>query len=168
MQSLDVISINIWQILISLCNLLILFLIVKKFLFKPVRNMLAKREEEIGAQYEKAAEAEKTANEHRDEWEKKLAGAKADAGRIVDNATKQAEYRSGRIVADAKEKADSIVRQAQSQAALEQKKAQSEIKKEIVDVSTVLTEKMLHREINADDHRTIIDSVIAEMGENDD
>ena len=43
-----------------------------------------------------------------------------------------------------------------------------EIKKEIVDVSTVLTEKMLHREINADDHRTIIDSVIAEMGENDD
>ena len=40
-QSLDIISVNIWQILISLINLLLLFLIIKKFLFKPVQNMLA-------------------------------------------------------------------------------------------------------------------------------
>ena len=40
MPSLDVISINLWQILISLCNLLILFLILKKFLYKPVRRVM--------------------------------------------------------------------------------------------------------------------------------
>ncbi len=33
MQSLDVISVNLWQILISLCNLLILYLILKQFLY---------------------------------------------------------------------------------------------------------------------------------------
>ena len=37
MQNLDVISVNIWAIIASLCNLLILTLIVKKFLFKPVK-----------------------------------------------------------------------------------------------------------------------------------
>ena len=42
MQSLEVISVNIWHILISLCNLLILFLIVKRFLFKPVKKALEK------------------------------------------------------------------------------------------------------------------------------
>ena len=54
MQSLEVISVNFWQILISLLNLLILFLLFKKFLFKPVNNMLAKRQSEIDAKYEEA------------------------------------------------------------------------------------------------------------------
>ena len=52
MQTLEVISVNLWQILISLLNLLILFLLFKKFLFKPVNNMLAKRQSEIDEKYE--------------------------------------------------------------------------------------------------------------------
>ena len=42
MQSLDVISVNIWQIVISLANLALLFLLLKKFLYQPVKRMLAK------------------------------------------------------------------------------------------------------------------------------
>ena len=48
MQSLDVISINIWQIIISLCNLLIIYLILRKFLYAPVRKMLDEREQAVG------------------------------------------------------------------------------------------------------------------------
>ena len=44
MQPLDIISINIWQIVISLINLVILFFIVKKILFEPVKKMVAERE----------------------------------------------------------------------------------------------------------------------------
>ena len=44
MPTLDVVSVNIWQILISLANLVIIFLIVKKFLFAPVQRMLAERQ----------------------------------------------------------------------------------------------------------------------------
>ena len=51
---------------------------------------------------------------------------------------------------------------------LERRKAKEDIKKEIVEVSGVLAEKMLEREINKDDHRAIIDSVIEEIGEGDD
>ena len=43
MQNLSVISINIWQILISLVNLLLLTLAIKKFLFKPVQKVLETR-----------------------------------------------------------------------------------------------------------------------------
>ena len=69
MQSLDVISVNIWQILISLANLLILFLMFKKFLFKPVNNMLEKRQSEIDAQYEAAEEAKRSAQEDKLLWD---------------------------------------------------------------------------------------------------
>ena len=59
MQTLEVISVNLWQILISLLNLLILFLLFKKFLFKPVNDMLAKRQSEIDARYDAADEAKR-------------------------------------------------------------------------------------------------------------
>ena len=47
MQSLDVISVNVWQILFSLANLLLLFILIKKLLFKPVKNVLDKRQESL-------------------------------------------------------------------------------------------------------------------------
>ena len=64
MQSLDVISVNLWQILISLANLLILFLIIKKFLYAPVKNILAKRESEIENRYSEAGKAIEEASCH--------------------------------------------------------------------------------------------------------
>ena len=72
MQSLDVISVNLWQILISLINLVLLFLIIKHFLFKPVKRMLALRQSEVDARYESAELAQKEAEASRTEWKNKL------------------------------------------------------------------------------------------------
>ena len=60
-------------------------------------------------------------------------------------------------------RADEIVRQAEADASLELKRAQDDIKREIVTVSTALTEKMLEREINEKDHRALIDSFIEDI-----
>lgn len=165
MQSLEVISINLWQILISLCNLLLLFLILKHFLFKPVKRVLAERQAALDKQYADADTAKNSAEESRQEWEKKLQNAQAEADNLIKKATTAADRRSDQIVSDAKEKADVIVRQAEVQAELEHKKAEAGIKKEIVDISAVLTEKMLGREIRTEDHRAIIDSFIEKIGE---
>ena len=56
MQSLEIISMNLWQILISLCNLLLLFLILKRFLYKPVKKVLDDRQAQLDLKYEKAKE----------------------------------------------------------------------------------------------------------------
>ena len=90
MQSLDVISVNLWQILISLINLVLLFLILKKFLLRPVKAVLAKRQDEIDQQYAAAQKAEDIANESRKVWEEKLSTADAKADAILQNATAQA------------------------------------------------------------------------------
>ena len=165
MQPLDVISINLWQILISLCNLLLLFLIIKKFLYKPVKRILQERQSALEEQYASAEEAKKQAEESRVSWEEKLQGAQAEADTLLQKETERARRRSSQIVSEAREKADTIVREAETQAALEHKKVQADIKKEIVDVSALLAEKMLRREIQQEDHRDIIDSVISEIGE---
>ena len=168
MQTLDVISVNIWQILISLLNLVLLFFILKKFLFKPVKNILAKRQSEIDSKYDVADQAINEAEQSRVEYEEKLSGAKAEADAILQTATDTAKRRGDKIVADAQQKADGIIRRAETEAELERKKAIDGIKQEIVSVSGAIAEKMIEREINTDDHRALIDSFIEEIGEDND
>lgn len=165
MQTLDVISVNLWQILISLANLAILFFLVKKLFYKPVKKILAKREEEINVHYSAAQQAESDALNSKKQYEEALSGASAEADSIIKDAAQKAKRRSDTIIDDAEQKAERIVRQAQQDAALERFKATDSIKREIVEVSSALSEKLLDREINADDHKALIDSFIEEIGE---
>ena len=167
MQTLDVISVNIWQILISLLNLYILFLIVKLFLFKPVKAVLAERQRELDTQYAAAEDAEREALANRRAWETKMLGAKAEADAIVQSAAERAKHRGDALMAEAKLRADSIVRLAENEADLERKKAVEGVRREIIEVSGALTEKILGREINAEDHRNLIQSFIETIGDED-
>ena len=165
MQTLGVISVNLWQILISLLNLLILFLLFKKYLYKPVNKMLEKRKSEIDARYDEADEAKRLAEEDKSLWNEKIGTVKAETDEMIKKAQESARHQGDTIVAKAKEQADGIIRQAQTQAELEMQKAQEGIKKEIVEVSTALANKLLEREINAEDHRDLIDSFIEKIGD---
>ncbi len=168
MQTLDIISVNIWQIIFSLANLLIIFLIVKKFLYKPVKKMLDERKSTIANEYSEATMAKEQALASQKEYEEKLQGAHAAADNLINNAVGIAEQREKEIIAKANAEADAIRRQAKEDAELERKKAEEGIRKEIVEVSSVLTEKMLEREVNMDDHRNFIDSFIESIGDEDD
>ena len=166
MQNLDIISVNLWSILISLANLLLLFWIVKKFLYKPVKKMLDARRENIDGSYKRAEEAEQTALLHKKEYEEKLLGAKEEAEEIIHSAVQTAKDREKDILTEAKSEADRILKRAEENAALELKKAENTIKEEIVEVSTLLSEKILKREINTEDHQSLIDDFINGIGEN--
>ena len=168
MQSLDVISVNFWQIVISLANLTILFLILKKFLFKPVQNVLEQRQKTLDSKYEAADKSVAEAEESKKAWEEKLRSAEGKADSIIKEATEDAKNHSDRIVAEARNTAEGIIRQAQNAAELERRSAEEGIKREIVDVSAALTEKILGREINMQDHRAMIDSFIAGIGDAND
>ena len=165
LQNLDVISVNLWQILISFVNLVLLFLILKKFFWKPVQSILAKRQAELDEQYEKAREAETTANRCREEWETTLSGAKDEADAILASATDSAKFRADAILAEASARAEGIVNEAKVEAELTQKKAKDQIRTEIVTLSSALAEKLLEREINEADHRVMIDAFLDEIGD---
>ena len=168
MQSLDIISVNLWQILISLCNLLLIFLIVKKFLFKPVKKMIAQRQEAVDEQLNAAIKDRESAAAQKAEWDQKMETAAKDADAIIEDATIAAKRRGESIVAAAQEKADGMVKQAETQIDLERQKASAEIREEIVTISTALAEKMLEREINPKDHQQLISNFMQEIGEDND
>ena len=165
MQTLDVISVNLWDILVSLLNLVLLFLVAKYFLYKPVKNILAKRRATIDGDYAAANEAKEAALSEKAAYDEKLLGAKEEAENVIKNAVSVAAAREKEIIAEAKEKADGILRKAESDAILERKKAEDSIKREIVEVSSALTEKLIEREVSNDDHKRFIDSFIEGIGD---
>ncbi len=168
MQTLDVISVNLWQMVVSLANLVLLFLIVKKFLYKPVKKMLETRQNTIQGEYDAASEAKEQANLDKIKYEEKLQSAKAEADEVIKSAVSVANQREKEIIAEARSKADGIIRQAENDAVLERKKAEDAVKKEIVEVSSLLTEKVLEREVSAEDHQHFIDSFIESIGDEND
>ena len=163
MQNLSVISVNIWQILISMVNLLILTLIIKKFLYKPVKKIMDARRAAIDEDYAQAKTAREEAEQTRQNYEEAMAAAKMTGDQIIADANRTAEFRSNEIVAEARERASEIRRQAEADAVLERKKAEDEMKHEIANVSAQLTGKLLQREINEEDHRELIDSFLKDL-----
>ena len=165
MPTLEILSINIWTILISLANLLIIFLILKKFLWKPVQKVMKQRQEMVDKQFADAAEAEAKANEDKAQWAEKLSTADDEAAARIAAADETARRHGERVVAEAKEKAQGIIRQAEAEAELERQKATASIRDEIADVSAELAQKMLEREISVEDHRAMIASFLDEVGD---
>ena len=166
MGNLQIVSFNLWQVLISLANLTLLYLGLKKFLYKPVKAVLENRKASIAKSYAEAEEYRTSANAAREEYAAKLATAHATADEIIHDATGLANKRSEKIVAEARIKADEIVRQGELEASMEKKKAMESIRRDITDVSAAMTEKLLKREMNEADHRSMIDEFLKDVGEN--
>ena len=167
MQPSEIITVNIWQIVVSLLNLVILFLIVKKFLYKPIKKTLKDREEKLEEKYTEADERLENAKNTESELNEKLSEADKAAEQIVSDATVVAETRKPEITREAQAEAVNIVRVAHAEAELERKKAQGDIKTQIVDVSLALSEKLIEREIKEEDHHNLIDSFISQIGDED-
>ena len=167
MQPSEIISVNLWQIVVSLLNLVILFLIIKKFLYQPVKNMLKSRQEKIDEKNSQAEAYLSEAEETKAQLEARLNDAENQADEILNEATVNATRRKEKILAEARDEADAIIRQAKTNAELEMKKAESDIKTQIVDVSFELSKKIIEREINKEDHHKLIDSFIEQIGDGD-
>jgi F-type H+-transporting ATPase subunit b len=98
MPTLEFLSVDFWQTIMAIGNLLILFLIVKKFLFKPINDILNKRAQEVDKIYSEAEELRTKAKENKDIYEDKLKNAKAETDLMIKSATERANHRGEEII----------------------------------------------------------------------
>ncbi len=159
-QYLELISLNVWHIVVTIANLFILVLILKKFLWKPVKKVVAERQNQVESIYKEATDSRDAAERDRLLYEEKLNNAQNEAEDIVRTATQKADRLSDEIVNEAKEKAVQTMKRAEEDIELEKKKAMNELKNEISGISVQIAESVVGREINEEDHRELIDSFI--------
>ena len=165
MQTLDVISVNLWQILISLANLLVMFLILKKFLFKPVQKVVAQREEQVGRIYEDANQDRNAAASMKQEYEARLATAREEADTLVRNAVTTAQRRGDAIVQEASNQASHLRQKAEEEIARDKRQMLLDVRSEISDMAVSIASKVVEREIDKKDHEHFVEEFIRNVGE---
>ncbi|MCI7179259.1 MAG: F0F1 ATP synthase subunit B [Schaedlerella sp.] len=165
MQVQELVSIVPWNFVATICNLFIQMYLIKRFLFKPINEILEKRRAKADAEIQEAVQAREEANAIKSEYEQNMLDAKNKANEILVSAQKTASIQSEEILKDAASQAAAIKAKAESDIAQERRKAVNEIKGEIGGMAVEIAGKVIEREISEADHAKLIDDFIANVGE---
>lgn len=161
----ELVTIVPWTFIATICNLFIQMYLIKRFLFKPINNILEKRKAMAEAVLTDARKAKEEAETMKADYEKSLASAKSEAGEILRTAQQTAAARSEAILAEANTQAAGIKAKAEADIRQERKKAVNDIKNEIGGIAMEIAGKVIEREISEDDHRKLISEFIENVGE---
>ena len=159
------ITLDGWTFLAQICNLMIQLLIFKKFLLKPVKQVIADRKAKADSEIADAQKLRTEAEAMKAEYEQNLQNARTEANQIVAAAQKTATARSEEIVGEARAQAAALKQKAEADIAQERKKAVNEVKDEIGGIAMEIASKVVEREIREEDHKDLIDEFIKNVGE---
>ena len=160
----EFLNVNFFTALFTLANTILLFLVLKKFLFKPVMKMITDRQKEIDDLYDAAGKAEEKAKALEQEYQQKLSVAAETGERMVKEAVKRGQDREEEIIRQANAEAAAILDKAAADIAMEKKKAINDAKDEISGMAMAIAEKVVGRELNEADQADLIDGFIAQLG----
>ena len=161
----DLVTIAPWTFIAQICNLFIQLYLIKRFLLKPINAVLEKRKEMATAEIKEAEKAKEEARAIKEEYEQNMAEAKEKANTLIANAQKSASLQSEEMIQEANKQAAAIKAKAESDIAQEKKKAVNELKGEIGGMAMEIAGKVIEREISEKDHEKLIDEFISNVGE---
>ena len=159
------IGVNLWTALFTLLNTLTVIFVGTKFLFKPIMEMIAKRQKEIDDMYAEADAAKTDAKAMQAEYQAKLNDAQATSDRIVKEAVARGQAREEEIIRQANADASAIMDKASADIAMEKKKALNDAKDEISDIAMAIAGKVVGRELTSADQSKLVDEFIDGLGD---
>ena len=165
METQSLVAVIPWTFIFTVVNLLLTILIVKKFLFGPINEVLEKRQKLSEQELTDARAAKLEATNLKAEYESSIADARAEATTIIQNAQKEAQAKADATIREAQEQATDIRARAAADIAQEKKKAINEAKDEIGGLAMEIAGKVVEKEINEEDHRRLIDDFLDKVGE---
>ena len=161
----EFLNINFFTALFTLINTVVLFLVLKHFLFKPVMKMIQDRQQEIDGMYADAGKAKKEAQQMESEYRQKLEESVQTGERLVKEAVARGQSREEEIIRQANAQAYAIRAKASADIAQEKKKAINDAKNEISDLAMAIAGKVVGRALNEADQAALVDRFIEELGE---
>lgn len=163
---MDQLGINGPFLLAQIINFLVIMWLLRRFLYKPVLNMLDERREKIRESLSAAETARADAAQRTQENEEILAQARREAQEIIRRAEEGARRREADIMARAKEEADSVKQRAQEEIAYERQQTMAELRGEVAQLSLSIARKTIGASlVDEKAHGQIVDQVLAEVGE---
>ncbi len=143
----------------------VMFTLLSYLLFNPARDMLKKRQEKVKDNIDSAAKAKADAETLKADYENKLRNIRKEGDEILSAARKKALENEAKIIDNAKAEAAGIIERAHRQAELEMKKAEDDIKKEIITVASLIAGKVVSENIDINIQDSLIDETLKEIGD---
>ncbi len=143
----------------------VMFLFLSYMLFNPAREMLKKRQDKVKNDIDSAEKSREDAAKLKEEYENRLREIHKEEDAILSAARQKALENETKIIDQAKAEAANIIERANHQAELEMKKAQDEIKKEIITVASMVAGKAVSEKLDIEIQDSLIDDTLKEIGE---
>ena len=147
-----------WNLLLTIINLLLLFVLMRIFLFKPVQKIIAARQEE-------ADESKQAAEEARKQYEASLANAEETKKQVLQEARQTADAEYKRIVSDAEKTAKQVKEDAITDAENQKAQILKKAEKEIADMVVDATVKVVGEKKGADVDNALYDKFLDKAGD---
>lgn len=148
--------------LVQLCSTLVLFLLCKKLLWKPARDILAKRRDKMNENLMSSQKLREDASAELDKAKEELEHARNRSGEIVESARKEAENLRAEIVNKANSEASAKLALADKEIEQKERDAQDRIHDEMVDVAMAAVSKLMQDKATTSDDKKAIEDFIGE------
>lgn len=142
----------------------LLVLLLRKFLFGRVLDVLDERRNAIQADFDRMEENRRSMEAARSDYMQRLANIEAEARERIQSAVKEAQTLRDQIVTDARSQGEQLVTRATEEIQREKQKALVELRTEVADLAVGAASKILGRSIDAQAHRDLLQGVIDDVG----
>ena len=164
MQALETLGINVTSFIIHLINFVVLLFILQRFLFPPILKMLDERQARIREGMERAEALRDESARAAETVRQQLDEARREGQSIINQATQIAERIRTERQGQAQAEYETILRRAQEDAARERERAFAELRTQIADLAVLATERIIHRQLDTNTQRQLVDEFLAEAG----
>ena len=165
MEGLDVSKLPI-DLLLNILNIVILFLITRFLVYKPVKKFMQERKDRIDKEKADAEQQLKEAEDLKAEYSSLLAESDNKARQAVLDGENEARKRSAEIIEKAEKQAEQIKQDALTEAQKEKKETLNGMKGEVASLAVSISEKILSREITDKDNEIIVKNFLKD-GDNE-
>lgn len=150
-------------LLAQLVNFIVLVILLKRFAYKPIVNMLHERAAKIASSIEAAENDEKKAKQTLDEYQTQLANARVAAQDIVDKATKRAQKEYDASVAQTKQEIEQMRENAKKDLARDRERAAAQLRSEVVSLSMAAASKVIVANMDSNANQKLVGEFIEKL-----
>ena len=152
------------NLLWTVVNVLVLFLLLRKFLYKPVMDIIAERQKQVDDALAAAETSKQEAATALTSAQDKLRNVDNEAAARREAYEKQAETEKQQLLADAQKQADAIVAEGKAAAEAERQHKLREADAQTTALARAMCEKLLERNLTAQDDARLLDDLLEKAG----
>lgn len=147
-------------------SFLLLLFLIKKFAWTQITEIFEARAQKIADDLDGAKKSRQEAEELKEKHQQELLLAKDEVGQILDTARQTGKLEGEKIISEAQREAKRQLSQAKQTIAQDKEEAMAEVKDQVADLSFLLAEKFLTKELDEKAQSDLIDSYLEQLGEN--